>query len=360
MADRTNNSTITLHLKETMLRLPYITADLPGVGGAIKAEPAHFRVEEILPYTPCGQGEHVYVTLRRQGWNTADVARALGRAFRLRGIDVGWGGRKDKNAVTTQTFSLRLPMTMPPMEIQTALKPLPFEILQVKRHGNKIKTGHVAANRFKIILSQTPPGALGQARAIAEALGQRGVANYYGEQRFGRQMRNLDRAMSLVKSKRPAKGKKNSFIISALQSALFNLWLQERIERNQFNQIILGDIARKTDTGGLFIVNDVEEASRRFADRRIAYTGPMYGHKMMSARHLAGDYETHLLQACELTRQDFKPLRAPGSRRTAMFFMDDLTIGTAAEGLEFNFTLPAGAYATSVLREFMREDLKPI
>ncbi len=354
MDSNTGFSSMAARLKEAMTQLPFITADLPGIGGMIKAEPEHFQVEEILPYTPCGQGEHVYITLRRQGWNTADVARALGQPFKLKGTDIGWGGRKDKNAITTQTFSLRLPMAMSPAEIQTVLKALPFEIICVKRHGNKIKTGHVAANRFKIVLSQTPPGALDRAQTIAETLDRKGIANYYGEQRFGWQMRNLDQAMVLLKRGRSSRGKKDIFTVSVLQSALFNLWLKERIQRNEFDQIINGDVARKTDTGGQFIVDDVNEAIQRFAARKIVYTGPMYGHKMMSACHLAGDYEARVLQAFDIGLQHFKPLRAPGSRRTAMLLIDDLTIEPAPQGLLFTFTLPSGAYATAVLREFMK------
>lgn len=89
--------------------LPYITADLPGVGGEIKVEPAHFEVEEIPLYEPSGQGQHVYVRLTREGWTTRAVEMELRDIFDLRDVDVGCAGRKDKHARTTQTFSLNLP-----------------------------------------------------------------------------------------------------------------------------------------------------------------------------------------------------------------------------------------------------------
>ena len=343
-------------LKQALSQLPYMTEHLPGIGGKIKAEPEHFQVEEILPYAPCGEGEHVYVTLKRQGWNTADVARALKEEFVLKAADIGWGGRKDKNAATTQTFSLQLPMKIDLSEVQRKLDPLPFEPLEIQRHRNKIKTGHVAANMFKIIVSQIGPEALQKAQSIADTLNRCGIANYYGEQRFGWQMRNLDHAERLIKNGRAGRGTKDRFNVSVLQSALFNLWLKQRIESGCFNTIVRGDVVRKTDTGGMFIVEDVAEASQRLSDRRIIYTGPIYGYKMMSAVDKAGEQEIQILEAFDLGLQQFKKLKAPGSRRPAQLFIKDLKITPAQEGLLFCFSLPSGAYATTLLREFMRPD----
>ncbi len=352
------NPELPQYLKETMIRLPYITGHLPGIGGTLKVSPEHFQVEEILPYAPSGEGEHLFVSLRRQGWNTADVGRALGTPFKLKGSDIGWGGRKDKTAVTTQTFSLRLPMGMPLKEVESALKELPFDILDMRRHGNKLKTGHVAANRFRIILSQLEPHAMTGAEAIGRELRKTGLPNFYGEQRFGIALRNIDRSMGVLKRGK-ARGKKEGFMVSVLQSALFNLWLKERIEREAFDTLLLGDLVKKTDTGGMFVVEDLPEALQRFKDRKIVYTGPIYGHKMKPAGHRAKDHEQALLNDVNLTPEAFKPLRAPGSRRIGILYLDDLAIVKVPQGLEFTFTLPSGAYATTVLREFTRKALRP-
>lgn len=345
-------------LKTAMTRLPFITNDLPGIGGLIKAEPEHFRVEEILPYAPCGEGEHLFIKLRRQGWNTADVARALGKPFGLKGKDVGWGGRKDKNAVTTQTFSLLLPLSTQIDTVKSALENLPFELIDLKRHGNKLKTGHVAANRFRIILSQVGPEALGLAENIAKKIRKTGLPNFYGEQRFGIELRNIDRSMALLKRGK-ARGKKEGFMVSVLQSALFNLWLTLRIDSEAFDRVILGDLAKKTDTGGLFIIEDLQEAQQRFKDRKIIFTGPVYGHKMKPAGARAEAQERTLLKSLELSPEIFKPLRAPGSRRAGIIYVDDLAIEKVPDGLEFSFTLPSGTYATTLLREFTRREVKP-
>ncbi|MBI5063980.1 MAG: tRNA pseudouridine(13) synthase TruD [Desulfatitalea sp.] len=341
-------------LKQAIAHLPYVCADLPGIGGAIKAAPEHFQVEEILPYAACGEGEHLFVTLRRKLWNTADVAAELARCFELKSMDVGWGGRKDKQAVTTQTFSLLLPMSMPIEEVATRLGALPFEILDLKRHRNKIKTGHVAANRFRILLTEVPSAALAPAQAMAEALRQRGLPNFYGEQRFGFNMANIERAFQLLQRRRPVRGKQDELLVSALQSGLFNLWLAERMAQGEYRTLRQGDVVQKTDTGGLFVVQDLAEAATRFAQGAIAYTGPIFGPKMMAAADSAGEHEAAVLAAYTLTNDDFKRLKAPGSRRRAILAMEDLSVQPDEQGLLFTFSLPPGAYATNVLREFMR------
>lgn len=341
-------------LQDELSQLPHLTGNLPGIGGTIKASAEHFRVEERLPYAACGEGEHVYVTLRRKEWNTADVARVLQKRFSLKSMDVGWGGRKDKTAVATQTFSLHLPQSIDPETIARTMHDLPFEILEIRRHRNKIKTGHVAENRFQIIVSDTEPGDLAKARSIAAALQGTGIANFYGEQRFGRQMRNLEQVQRLIATGRAGHGKQGRFMVSVLQSALFNIWLKQRIQSGEFETMLRGDVARKTDTGGLFVVEDAAEAARRLTSRAIVATGPIYGYKMMAAAGRAGDVEQRILDTFAIEPHLFKALKAPGSRRPAQLFVEDLEIEPAPEGLMFSFTLPSGAYATTVLREFMR------
>ncbi|MCP4748892.1 MAG: tRNA pseudouridine(13) synthase TruD [Desulfobacteraceae bacterium] len=347
---------IAAELKRCMANLPFVASEIEPIGGVIKAQPEHFQVEEVLPYEPCGEGEHVFVTLRRSGWNTVDAARMLAEAMKVRAGDVGWGGRKDKQAVTTQTFSVHLPLNKTLQDVSRMLKTLPFEILKIARHKNKLKTGHVASNRFRILLSQTAPGALSQAQSIAAILKEKGLPNFFGPQRFGIDMRNLDRAAHCLKQKKFFRGKSSQFVLSALQSALFNIWLQRRIQDGLYNNIIKGDIVKKTDTGGIFVVDDEKEANERFSQGKITFTGPIYGHKMKTGDGPAQERETAVLDAFDLDLPSFKPLRAKGSRRPAIVFMDDLNIRETDDGLIFSFSLPSGSYATIVMREFIRSE----
>ncbi|MGD8703071.1 MAG: tRNA pseudouridine(13) synthase TruD [Desulfosarcina sp.] len=335
-----------------MTPLPLASERLPGIGGRIKKTPAHFVVEEMLPYAACGQGEHVYITFRRAGWNTADAARSIQKRLGLKRSEVGWGGRKDKAAVVIQTFSLRWGAQRALDSIKHALADLPFELLAIERHRNKIKTGHVAANRFTVVVNRPNAHALTQALAIADHLKQTGVPNFYGPQRFGRGMQNVERGFALFSAEK--KARKQPFMVSVVQSVLFNIWLKQRMENGTFQQLVAGDIAKKTDTGGMFTVDDPDAESRRFTAGEIVYTGPIYGYKMKAAADAAGQIESALLDRFGITAQDFRPLRAAGSRRQAILNLLDLSIAEVDEGIRFRFTLPAGAYATTVLREFTK------
>jgi len=45
-----------------------------------------------------------------------------------------------------------------------------------------------------------------------------------------------------------------------------------------------------------------------------------------------------------------------GTRRHNLVYFYDLAAGAEAEGLRLTFTLPAGSYATVLLREFVKTD----
>jgi tRNA pseudouridine13 synthase len=117
---------------------------------------------------------------------------------------------------------------------------------------------------------------------------------------------------------------------------------------------LTGDIAKKTDTGGLFEVMEAEVEFPRFQRREITYTGPIYGARMRWASGEPGELERMVLEAAEVTTEMLRRARLDGSRRPACLFLDDLGFESHSEGLLFTFTLPKGAYATTVLREFMK------
>ncbi len=340
--------------RQLMETLPYVSAEFKGLGGRIKAQNDHFQVEEILPYSPCGKGEHLYVTVKRSGWNTLEVARSLAGAAGIPTSQVGFGGRKDKNALVVQTFSLCLDQTSATLSLEKQLSRLPFEIIAINRHTNKIKIGHVAANRFKILLSQVEPQSIGPALRIAATLTGKGIANYYGPQRFGRGGANIQRALHLAlvdsRIRRP-----DRFMVSVFQALLFNTYLNTRFQQGLAFTMLEGDIAKKTDTGGIFLVDDQNEANQRFNDHRIVYTGPIYGHKMLAARKTAGALEQQVLASTGLAPERLKHIRARGSRRPAILFLEKIKIEPAPNGLWFEFTLPSGAYATVIMREFIKD-----
>jgi tRNA pseudouridine13 synthase len=337
--------------------LPFITDGLPGIGGALKAEPSHFIVEEIPLYEPEGDGEHIYITLRREGQTTRQVQMELCRLFGLQDQSVGCAGLKDKHARTTQTFSLH----MPGDEQQVADRiqaEMDIELLSTKRHLNKLKTGHLIGNRFTIVVVDVEDTALALVERIAEKLNETGLPNFYGEQRFGRDGENATTGKEILKGKRIRKHWLRKLMLSAYQSQMFNEWLVARIERGWFGEILAGDVARKEETGGMFDVEDVDAEQARFKNREISYTGPIFGKKMRKASGLPGELEEAILAGEEVTLEQLRKAKVNGTRRRACLFLDDLTLSPQPEGLSFSFSLPKGSYATTVLREFMKTELE--
>jgi len=160
---------------------PYLTADLPGIGGRLKVEPEDFFVEEIPLYSPVGEGQHVYVEIEKKGLSTYAAIKTIARALNISPKVIGHAGLKDARAITRQTLSID---NVTPEAVK-ALQFSNIKILAAKHHHNKLKIGHLAGNRFVIRVRHVEPKVLPTAEAILAMLARLGVPNYFGEQRFG-------------------------------------------------------------------------------------------------------------------------------------------------------------------------------
>jgi tRNA pseudouridine13 synthase len=335
---------------------PFITPEFAGIGGVLKAEPAHFLVEEIPLYLPAGSGPHLYLLLAREGMTTRRVADDLAALFGLERGEVGFAGLKDKQARAVQYFSLPLSGITPEQAAQRVRGELGLEVLQAAFHQNKLKTGHLLGNRFVLLLSGVGPGALEQARAVASALGERGLPNFYGAQRFGREGDNAAQGRAALLGKGPRDKWLRKLLLSAWQAALFNAWLARRMARGYFDRLMGGDLAKKTDTGGMFTVEDPAAEQPRLDAGRITYTGPMFGKKMRWPGEPAASYERELLAEEGVGEAELKKARLMGARRAARLVLDELNIEPVPGGLRFSFSLPKGSYATVVMREFTKSE----
>ena len=331
--------------------LPYLSGDLPGVGGIIKATAAHFVVDELPLYEASGQGPHLYLTLRRTGLTTRQVVDDLARRFKQPAGGIGYAGLKDKWAVTTQTFSL--PVAMEEAEARALCEGAPWEVLAVSRHQNKLKVGHLLGNRFTVVLSQ-PTGTLAQAQAIIDRLRATGLPNYFGEQRFGEAGDNPEEALKLLQKDQKARGWRDKFLMSALQSLIFNYYLTLRINRGLFQTVLTGDVCKKYATGGLFTSEDGEVETERLRAGELTFTGPLFGSKVTRAKGPAGELEDEALAGLGLSEEQ-AARTGVGDRRAGRLLIPDLAASEHEDGLVFTFALPKGAYATTVMREFRRE-----
>ncbi|HFQ95135.1 MAG TPA: tRNA pseudouridine(13) synthase TruD [Anaerolineae bacterium] len=335
-------------------QLPYITPDLPGVGGEIKAEPDHFIVEEVPLYEPTGDGEHLFVRFTREGQTTREVVKNLARALGIRPEGIGYAGLKDKHARVTQVFSLP---GVSPERAEEAIRSLGYEFEWAIPHNRKLRPGHLLGNRFTTtILHPQAADALARAQAVARALEARGLPNFFGEQRFGQYGDNADQGLAILtgKKRRPRQKWLTRLLISAYQSQLFNDYLALRMERSLFDRILLGDLAKKTDTGGMFVVEDVAEDQARFDRREITFTGPLFGYKMRQPQADALALESEILARSPVTPEQWRKHRTDGNRRIGRIFLQPIEVKPHPLGLRLTFYLPKGAYATILLREVMK------
>jgi tRNA pseudouridine13 synthase len=334
--------------------LPRLTEGVPGCGGAFKLVPEDFEVEELPAYTPSGEGEHLFLWVEKRGRDTREVVRALAQALGVPEGEVGVAGMKDRHAVTRQLLSV-------PARTEPKLAGFSLEgvsVLWARRHGNKLRTGHLRGNRFRLRLRGVKdPGAAREAFALLVA---RGVPNYFGDQRFGRAGDNADRGKALLLGQRlpqrPDRFQRKLYL-SAFQSHLFNRALAGRLRAGTFDQALLGDVLRKEDSGGLFVCESPEVDNPRVAAFEVSPAGPMFGPKMTPAAHGVAQAEAALLAEEGMTLSDFARGggETEGTRRPYRVRMGNPELTPEGEDLLLAFDLPKGAYATEVLAELLKE-----
>jgi tRNA pseudouridine13 synthase len=329
-----------------------VTSDLPGTGGVLRTVPEDFRVEELPIYLPQGHGSHAFALVEKRNLTTRDLMLALAREG-IKENQIGVAGLKDKIAVTQQWLSVPNKHA----SAFTALEKLGgVRILETSRHTNKLGMGHLQGNRFTIRVRQTAPDALIKAQAILERLKIIGVPNYFGPQRFGRYGRNpVDGYRHVVlREAVPGGYHLKGFFISSLQSLVVNHLLARRIERGFFDSVILGDWAKKHDTGGVFKVesNDETERAKRF---EISATLPLFGKKVKLSEGLTGELEQSVLDFLELTWVKFASRR--GDRRFSRLPLGEVRLEATEDGYIIQFDLLRGAFATSLLREVLKTDV---
>jgi tRNA pseudouridine13 synthase len=333
---------------------PRLTEDVPGCGGAFKLVPEDFEVEELPAYQPSGEGEHLYLWVEKRGRDTREVVRALATALGVDEGEIGVAGMKDRQAITRQLLSV--PAKAEPRVPDFALEGV--RVLWTRRHGNKLRTGHLKGNRFRLRLRGVKD--VGAARESFSRLGARGVPNYFGDQRFGREGDNADFGRLLVLGqrlpRRPDKFQRKLYL-SAFQSRLFNRALVERLRAGTFDTALLGDVLRREDSGGLFVCEAPEVDVPRVAAFEVSPAGPLFGPKMTAAAHAVAEAEAKLLADEGVTLDDFKRGgdETQGGRRPYRVRLGNPSLEVEGEDLVLSFELPKGSYATEVLHELLKD-----
>ncbi len=370
---------------------PYLTESLPGIGGRIKETSDDFLVDELPLYEPSGEGTHVYFRIRKVGIPTPVAIDRIARYMGVQGRQIGLAGMKDAHAVTTQLLSLE----HAEIEKIAKYKDPQLKVIWTGRHGNKLRPGHLAGNRFCIKIRGVGIDQLDQAREIFDVLIEKGAANYFGPQRFGlrgdtgklgkflitnelknfielylgqpqaddpteckaardafdagffdrakelwpRHYANERKALSAYKKKQrpgPAIGaidrRMKKLYVSAFQSEMFNEVLASRMP--EIDKVYPGDLAQKIDTGGIFTVEDIQTDQPR-ADRfEISPTGPIFGYRSSLATGEPGKIEQQVLADQEMALEDFRnvgAMKLKGTRRPLRFKLDEADISAGLD-----------------------------
>lgn len=338
---------------------PFLTGNLPGCGGRIKAQAADFRVEELPAYEPSGSGEHLFVRIQKTGLSSEQMVRHVAQKLGISSGTIGVAGMKDRHAVTRQTISV-------PAECAARIDAIStdsIDILDARRHPHKLRTGHLRGNRFEILVRDTCQQAIDRAKPIVDRIAAIGMPNYFGSQRFGHENETLNIGLDLLRglatpSQLPRSRRKFMLrlALSAGQSCLFNQCLAERIRDGLFQRVLLGDVLQRTESGGSFLADDTVSAEQRIRNREVTISGPLFGPKMMNPSGEAAEREGRVLREHSLDSSSFEQFRrlTKGARRPYSCHVADLNIAKVPDGLRLQFTLPKGTYATTLLREVMK------
>jgi tRNA pseudouridine13 synthase len=338
-----------LSARAAALAPPYAHG-VPLAQAQVRLEPEDFLVEEELGFAPAGSGAHVLLKVRKVNANTQWVARELARLARCRPAEVGYAGLKDRRAVALQWFSLPRPRT--PLD-WCAVRTADFAVLEAHPHTRKLPRGALSVNRFAIRL-RAPAGGAALAATLAPRLtviGARGVPNYFGPQRFGREGANLARRAAELGSLHP---QERGFVLSAARSVIFNAVLATRVAAGSWERLLAGDLANLDGRGSFFAVEAVDATLARRAEQlEIHPTGPLWGRGPLEGAGAVAELEAQVgarfaaeCAACEAAgmRQE---------RRSLRLAVHELRVAEEPAALVLHFRLGRGSFATAVLRELI-------
>ncbi|MFA5700050.1 MAG: tRNA pseudouridine(13) synthase TruD [Desulfuromonas sp.] len=396
----------------------YLTSRYAGTGGSIKLTPEDFCVEEIPAYLPAGEGEHLYLWVEKRNCSTLHLVQLLAEKLQLKPAAIGYAGLKDKRATTRQWISVSAPSEIDAETLSTLDLGAAIKILSVTRHSNKLRLGHLRGNRFKLNVHSVVPDGLERAQNIIHILEHTGVPNLFGAQRYGvrannhiigdailradfaravqeiigapatisnihwqkaaqafadgdidtaitvmpRQMRDERRLLQALRGGASAKkavlsmGKKIlRLYLSAYQAHIFDRQVQMRLD--SLDTLWPGDIACIHASGACFRVENPAAEQTRADAFEISPTGLMPGKKAMLAHGQAGMLESALLEKEALPVENYSALnglQVSAARRPLRVRAEGLTCGMEDDILTLEFSLPAGSYATSLLREIVK------
>jgi tRNA pseudouridine13 synthase len=317
---------------------------------ALRTEPEDFQVEEELGFAPSGSGQHLLLRVRKRNANTRWVAGELAALGGCRSWEVGYAGLKDRRALAVQWFSVPRPRT----EVSwLELRQPEFEVLEALPHNRKLPVGALAANRFAVRLRAADgdgPRLAGLLAARLELLSTRGVPNYFGPQRFGRDGANLAAPAGWRTLPRGQRG----FVLSAARSAVFNAVLAARVSNDSWERLLPGDIACLDGRGSIFAADPGDASlAARCAALEIHPTGPLWGEGTPPGAGSVLELESRVAQELGAESELCREAGMRQERRSLRLAVRELRRTTEAAAVLLTFRLVRAGFATAVLRELL-------
>lgn len=338
-----------------MIELHYLHGK-PASKADLRTNNSDFIVQEILPFGPTGEGEHHLLHIRKEGLNTADVAKILSGFAHVHPKEVTYAGQKDKNAITEQWFGVRIPGKETPE--WSSLNNEELTVLSSHRHGKKLRIGALAGNRFTLTLRNITD--MDDVLARLALIKETGVPNYFGEQRFGHDGKNLVFGRQMFTGRKVKDRKKRSMYLSAVRSYLFNYVTSARLAKHGLAKLD-GDSVLLAGSRSYFVAEKWDaELLKRLDEKDIQLSAPMWGRGSILSQGEAADFENLALSEFELDRDGLEHAGLDQERRPLLLEPQHLTYQQEGEDvIVLKFALPSGSFATSVLRElFDYEDVK--
>lgn len=330
----------------------------------MRSTPEDFQVDELPSFEPSGEGEHLLLTIRKRGQNTAYVAKQLAHWAGIAEMGVSYAGLKDRHAVTTQRFSVHLPKRIAP-DLAT-LDDAQMQVVESTWHHRKLQRGALLGNRFVLTLRQVQ----GEREAIErrlQAIAARGIPNWFGEQRFGRDGGNVASALAMFgyaqdadgtlapAPKRRLRNDQRSILLSAARSSLFNRVLGARVEQGNWDIGLDGEAWMLDGSRSVFGPEPWSEVlAERLARFDIHPSGPLWGAGELRSTGQAAAVEQGALSdpQSEILRQGLETAGLKQERRALRLRPQGLDYSwPEAQTLQVEFALPPGCYATAVLWE---------
>jgi tRNA pseudouridine13 synthase len=321
-----------------------------------RPHPGAFQVTEILPHDLDGEGEHLFMLIEKRGLGTPGLLRHLGQTLGVREREMGIAGRKDAAGITRQWVSLPARRVPDPSVVENDA----ITVVKADRHRKKLRLGQHRGNQFEIQIQTS----MAQAEFERRLAGMATFPNYFGHQRFGGGPENLERALGLLERRRRTRGRRDAFLLSVFQAAVFNHWLHHRIQDGVHPRALLGDwmVASGKQAPRPFQCNDVDGVGAQVDKLEVSVAGPLVGQKLRPPGSDAMTWESRIWEGLGVSLDDLclHPALDHSARRASRVVPGGLSSSWQPDRITLSFTLPPGAYATVFLEELLGQPLEDL